>query len=114
MQAVDILGGIDGIDHGLGVQALGQRQLHENAVHGGIAVELGDHRQQIGLRDVGRQLVLERGHAGSLGLRMLGADIDFAGGIVADQNHCEARHQIVLALDAGDLVARRGREGLPR
>ncbi|MGY3032469.1 hypothetical protein ACVIIV_001639 [Bradyrhizobium sp. USDA 4354] len=110
MQAIDILGRIDGVDDGLGVQPLRQRQLHENAVHGGIAVELCDQRQQIALRDVGRQLVLERGHAGGLGLGMLGTDIDLAGGVVADQHHREARHQIVLALDAGDLLSDAGPE----
>src|SRR6185369_9368379 len=50
------------------------------------------------------QLVLERGHAGGLGLGLLGADIDLARRVVADQDHRKARHQIVLALDAGDLV----------
>ena len=71
----------------------------------GSRLSFATTRQQIGLRHVGRQLVLERGHAGGLGLGVLGADIDLAGGIVADQNHREARHQIVFALDAGDLVS---------
>ena len=91
MQAVDVLGGIDGVDDGFGMDRFRQRQLHENAVHRGIRVELCDQRQQIGLRDIGRQPVLERRHAGGLGLLVLAADIDFAGGVVADQHHREAR-----------------------
>ncbi len=59
---------------------------------------------------VGRQLVLERDHAGGLGLGKLGADINLAGGIAADQHHGEARHQIVLALDASNLVGDAGAE----
>ena len=91
VQPVDILGRIDGVDDGFGIDRFRQRQLHENAVHGGIAVELRDQRQQVGLRDIGRQPVLERGHAGGLGLRVLAADIDLAGGVVADQHHGKAR-----------------------
>ena len=45
MQPVDILGGIDGVDDGFGVQRFRQRQLHQNAVHGGIAIELTDQGQ---------------------------------------------------------------------
>ena len=108
MQAVDILGRIDGVDDGFGVDRFRQRQLHENAVHRGIAVELCDQRQQIGLRDVGGQLVLERGHAGGLGLLVLAADIDLAGGIVADQHHRKARRELMLALDPRDLVGDAG------
>ena len=85
-----------------------QRQLHQNAVHGGIAVELCDQRQQIGLRDIGGQLVLERGHAGGLGLLVLAADIDLARGIVADQHHRKARRQLMLALDPRDLFGDAG------
>jgi hypothetical protein len=73
-------------------------------VHGGIAVELCDQRQQIGLRDIGGQFVLERGHAGGLRLRVLAADIDFAGRVIADQHHGKARRELMLALDPGDFV----------
>ena len=55
MQPVDVLGGIDGIDDGFGIKRFRQRQLHQNAVHGRIAIERSDQRQQIALRDVGRQ-----------------------------------------------------------
>ena len=77
-------------------------------MHGRIAVEPCDQRQQIGLRHVGGQSVLERGHAGGLGLGVLAADIDLAGGIVADQHHGQARRDLMLALDPRDLVGDAG------
>src|SRR5262249_766251 len=52
----------------------------------------------------GRQLVLERRHAGFLRLLVLAAHIDFARRVVADQNHREPGQQIVLALDPRDFV----------
>jgi hypothetical protein len=45
MQPVDILGGIDGVNDGFGMQRFRQRQLHENAVHRRIAIELANQRQ---------------------------------------------------------------------
>ncbi len=103
MQPVDILGGIDGVDDGFGMKRFRQRQLHQNAVHQRIAVEPRDQRQQIGLRDVGRQHMLERRHAGFLRLLVLAADIDLACGIVADQYHRKTRRQPALALHARNL-----------
>src|ERR1700675_2687705 len=103
MQPVDILGGIDGVDDGFGVERFRQRQLHQNAMHGGIVIELCDQRQQIGLRDISRQPVLERRHPGFLGLLVLAADIDLAGGVVADQHDGQARRQLMRALDLGDF-----------
>jgi len=79
-------------------------------MHQRIAVEPRDQRQQIGLRDVVRQPVLERRHAGGLCLLVLAADINFAGGIVTDQHHGKARGQLMLALDAGDLFRDAGAE----
>ena len=70
----------------------------------GSRVEFGDQRQQIGLRDIGRQHVLERRHAGGLGLLVLAADIDFAGGIVADQHHGETRRKPMIALHPRHLI----------
>ena len=77
-------------------------------MHGGIAVEFCDQRQQIGLRHIGGQLVLERGHAGGLRLRVLAADIDLAGGVIADQHHRKARREPMLAFDPGDLFGDTG------
>ena len=79
-------------------------------MHGRIAVEFCDQRQQFDLLDIGRQHVLERRHAGALRLLVLAADIHFTGGIVAHQHHRESRRQAMLALQprhlAGDAAAK--------
>ena len=49
MKAVHVLGGIDPIEHLLGVDVLRQRQLDQDAVNRGIGVEPVDDRQQLGL-----------------------------------------------------------------
>ena len=108
MQSVDVLGGVDGVDDGFSMQRLRQRQLHENAVHGGIAIELCHQRQQIALSDIRRQHVLERRHAGGLGLLMLAADIDLTRRIAADQHHRKPGCQAMLALHARDLLGNAG------
>jgi hypothetical protein len=50
------------------------------------------------LRDVFRQHVLERRHAGFLGQLVLAADIDLARRIAADQHHRKPRNYPVLTL----------------
>ena len=59
MQTVDVLGRIDRIDDGFGMQRFGQRQLHQDPVHGGIAIELSDQGQQVALWHICRQHMLE-------------------------------------------------------
>jgi len=108
MQSIDVLGGIDGVDDRLSMQRFRQRQLHQNAMHGGIAIELSDQGQQIILRDVFRQYVLERCHAGGLGLLVLAADVDLAGGVAADQHHREPGRDPVLALHPRNLIGNAG------
>src|SRR3569623_432285 len=78
MQPIHVLRRLDRVDDGVGVQPLRQRQLHQNAVDARIAVEPVDHRQHLGLRRIGRKLVLERRHARGQRLLGLAADIDFA------------------------------------
>src|SRR5882724_5887238 len=103
VQPVDILGRIDGVDDGFGVKRFRQRQLDENAVHGRIAVEFSNQRQQIGLRNISRQFMLERRHAGFLGVLVLAADVDLAGGVVADKHDGKARYELMLTLDPRDF-----------
>ncbi len=49
VKAVDILGRIDGGDDRVLVDLVGQGQLHQDAVHRRIGIELVDQRQQLGL-----------------------------------------------------------------
>ena len=108
MQSIDVFRRIDRVDDFFGVERFRQRQLHQNAMHGRIAIEFCDQRQQLVLRDIGRQHVLERRHARGLGLLVLAADINFAGGIVADQHHGEPRRQPMLALHPRHLIGDAG------
>ena len=87
MKAIDILVRIDRHDHGFFVQTLGQRQLYQDSVNGLIGVQPFDQRDQVGLRDIGRQPVFETFHVGGDGRLVLGRNIDLAGGVFTDQHH---------------------------
>jgi hypothetical protein len=91
MKAVDVLCGRNSGQHLHGIDVLRQRQLNENAVNGGIIVELLDNRQNIGLGCFGRQLVLPRIHADFDRLLRLVGHIDLGGRVFAHQNDGEAR-----------------------
>ena len=58
IEAVDVLCWIEGIQNLHRRNLLGQRQLHQYAMNGGIPVEAIDERQQLGFRDFGAELVL--------------------------------------------------------
>ena len=78
MEPVHILGRINRVDDQIAVQMFRQRQLHEDAMHRRIGVQLGDQRQQISLGSVGGQLVFKAVHPGLMGLHALVADVDLA------------------------------------
>ncbi len=115
MKSVDVLVRRDAADNARRVDLRRQWQLHEYAVHRGIGVELLHKREQVGFAGIGRKLMIERPHAGfEQGARLAG-DIGFAGGIVADENHGQPRHQPVRGGDAArlgrDLSAQIGGDG---
>ena len=58
IEAVDVLCWIEGIQNLHRRNLLGQRQLHQYAMNGGIPVEVVDERQQLGFRGFGAELVL--------------------------------------------------------
>jgi len=64
-------------------------------VHGGVAIEAFDQRQQDWLRRIRRQAMLEGGHTYLMGLTGLVAHIDLAGGIFAHQDDGKARSDAV-------------------
>jgi len=64
MKAIDVLGRIIASEHLLGVDLLRQRQLHQDAVHRRIGIELVHQRHQFGLAHAVRQAMVERRHAG--------------------------------------------------
>ena len=67
----------------------GQRQLDQDAVHGGVVVQAVHDGEQVGLAGCGRQADGAGGDAGLGCGAVLAADVDVAGGIVADQDHDE-------------------------
>ena len=111
MEAIDVLGGIDGGQHLHRVDMLRKRQLHENAVAGGVAVELLDQRQHIGLGRFGGKPVLPRVHADFDGLLRLVGDIDSGGRILAHQHHREAGGEAVLCLEFGHGLCNAAAQG---
>ena len=93
MKAVDVLRRRDRFQDSRRIDVRGQRQLHENAVNGGIGVQRLDEREQFGFARLGRQVVLDRMEAAGLGRPALARHIGLAGRIVADQDNREAgRH----------------------
>ncbi|MNT93800.1 hypothetical protein D3C72_2353580 [compost metagenome] len=91
MEAVDVLGRVDGLQHRGFVDVLGQRQLHQDAVHRGVAIQLGDQRQHLGGAGLGRQAVFEGADARLAGAQHLVAHVHVAGRVVADQHHRQRR-----------------------
>ena len=116
MEAVDILVRVDGVDDGLFLDVIGQGQLHQDAVHRPIGIQFGDEIEQVRLARVDVQSVLEALHAAGDGLLALVADIDLAGGILADENDGEAGRQAVGLFQGANRLrnsrAQRFREGL--
>jgi hypothetical protein len=116
MEPVHILGRVDRVDHQIRVQMPRQRQLHQDPVHRRVLVQPPHQRQQVGLRGVRRQPVLERGHADLDRLLALRTHIDLAGRILAHQHHRQPRHQPVIGLQGRDMGrhigADAGRKGL--
>src|SRR4051812_28469781 len=93
MEAIDILGRIDGFDHGLRVDPARQWQLHQDAVGCRVSVQRLDGRQQSGLRRLGRQPDGTSLNTGFPRGTILGSYIDTAGRIITDQNDSETGHK---------------------
>ena len=93
MKAVDILPRRNGFQHPRRIDVLGQRQLHEDPVHGRIGVEGLDQRQQLRFARLRGQIVLDRTEAARLGGPALAGDITLARRVLADENDRETRRQ---------------------
>ncbi len=90
MQAVHVLARIDAARGPLGVQAAGQGQLDQDAVHLRILVELRDQGLQVMLGGPGRDPVLQGADPGPGAGLDLAAHVDVAGRVVAHQHHRQA------------------------
>ena len=103
MEAIDILGRIDGQQDFVFVDMLGQRELHEDAVDAGVFVEAVDQGQQFGLGCGGREAIVRGVHADLLAGLFLGGDIGGAGRIASDQDHRQTGRD-AAGLEFGDLL----------
>ena len=92
MEAIDILLRTNVPDDRVGIDVLGQRHLHENAVHRRVTIQLLDERQQRRLCRIGRQTNRATGHARFARRPLLGAHIGRTGDIVAHEDHRETGH----------------------
>ena len=90
VEAVDVFGGVDGADDLGFVDVLGRGALDEDAVDGGVGVELFDEGDQFCLRRGGGEFVFDAVQAEVLALFVLGADIGAGGGVVTDEDDSEA------------------------
>ena len=99
MQAVDVFERIDAVEQGVGIDAFGQGQLEDDAVHVGVGVEqldavadaaLGDQRVGIGVDAVDDDF-----DAGFLSGALLAAHVGGGGGIVADEQDGQMREQAI-------------------
>ena len=111
VEPVDVLRGIDRLDH-LGLVEVGrQRQLDEDPVDGVVGVQLGEELKELVLRRVRREPKVVRVDAdGRRGL-VLAGDVDVGGRVVADEHGREADLAELLDL-RGDLFADLRRERL--
>ncbi len=103
-QAVDVLVRIDGGDDGRLLQGRWDRELHQDAVHRLVGVQLADKVQEVLLRNVCRQVMADGVHAHLFALLALALHIDAAGGILADQHHRQPGLQAVRALQLVHLL----------
>ena len=76
VEAVDVLGGIDGPDHAVLVDLVGQRELDEDAGHPLVGVEVADEGEELVLARRHVELVVERLDAGLGAGLPLAPDVD--------------------------------------
>ena len=93
MKAVDVLGRIDRGDDARRIDLRRQWQLHQDAVHGGIGVELTDKAKELVGAGRGRQMKIKRLHADFDDSARLAAHVGFARRIFADQDHRQAGNE---------------------
>ena len=89
VEAVHILVRRNCRDHCLFVEVRGEGKLDEYAIDGRIGIEPFDQRQQLVSWGIRGQAMLEARHACGHGRLVLGADIDLARRVFADQHDRE-------------------------
>ena len=90
MKSIHVLGRIDSPDHGVGIDLLWQRHLHQYPVNGRIGVERIYADEQVGLGDLSWQADIQTVHPRFCGRLGFCARVNDAGGIFSDEYHCQA------------------------
>src|SRR5262245_714258 len=115
VETIHVLGRINGRNDFLRVDLLRKRQLHQNSADLLIGVEFRDEIEQLRFTRARRKLVIKGAHARVRYSPGLGAHINFAGRVVANQHHGNAWHDAAVAPQAvngvRDLAAQVGRNG---
>ncbi len=86
MKCVDILQGIDASDNRFFINVSWQGKLHENAMYGGIRIEVADEVEKARLGNAGGKLMVKADHSRLFTGFSLVADVNVAGRVVADKN----------------------------
>ena len=115
VKGVDIFQRVGRVEHAGLVDLIGQRQLDQHAVHGRVAVETVDQRQQLFRRGFRRQGVQPAVYAGPLTGPLLIAHVNLTARILADQDRRQTwrhgRGRDELGDFAGEFVAYLRRKG---
>src|SRR5208282_2470984 len=90
MEGIDVLKRQDRVQNAGRIDSLGQRQLHQDAMHGRVTVQAFDQRQEIVSRRLGGQAMQATGQSILLAGPLLVADVDLAGRIFANQDRGKA------------------------
>jgi len=89
VQPVRVLGRIHPVEHGVGIEPGGQRQLDDVPGAGRIGVQLVDHRLDLRLSGVGRQVPPDRRDPDLRAVPVLAVHVGSAARIVAHQDRAE-------------------------
>src|SRR6187455_961380 len=101
MEAIDVLGGVNGVHDLRAVETLWQWQLQQDAVDSVIVVQRLDERQQFLARSARREVVRERGDAALVAGLALVAHIDRGSRVFTHLHHREPGCATVLRNEVG-------------
>jgi hypothetical protein len=104
VKAVDILGRVDGIEHCIAVDMVGQGKLDQDAINRIVMVERDRSGLEVPLREVRRLAQRERMETAFVRHPALRAHINLACRVFADQNNGQSRPTLMMLIEArGDV-----------
>ena len=103
VEGVHVLQGVDGLDDGILIDVIWQWQLDEDAVDVRVVAESTYLGYKVFLGRRVRHRHVAGGHAGLGGGAVLVADIDTGGGVFADEDDGQVRHEAVFFGEVRDV-----------